>query len=123
MCGLQPSIDVEGEAVKVLVCGSRDWDDSHTMEQKLISYLAALKGPTTVIHGAARGADEMAASIAAKHGWKTEAYPADWRGKGKRAGIIRNLQMLDQRPAVVLAFWDGRSTGTKHTVDEARRRG
>jgi len=31
--------------------------------------------------------------------------------------------MLDWEPELVLAFWDGRSTGTEHTITEANRRG
>jgi hypothetical protein len=51
------------------------------------------------------------------------AFPADWRGKGRRAGILRNLAMLDDEPDRVLAFQRNGSRGTQHTIDEARRRG
>lgn len=37
--------------------------------------------------------------------------------------MIRNIEMLDQKPDLVLAFWDGASTGTGHTVAEAGKRG
>ncbi len=30
--------------------------------------------------------------------------------------------MLESKPDLVLAFWDGQSRGTKHTITEARRR-
>jgi aspartate aminotransferase-like enzyme len=110
--------------VKVLVCGSRDWDQPMVI-QHYLRQLPRVLGTQdiTVIHGAARGADEMAGRIADAMGYAVEEFPADWRGKGKRAGILRNLAMLDQQPDLVLAFQRDGSTGTQHTIDEARRRG
>lgn len=49
-------------------------------------------------------------------------FPANWK-LGRRAGPIRNQLMLDQNPDKVIAFHDGRSRGTLHTITEARRRG
>jgi hypothetical protein len=90
--------------VKVLVCGSRDWDQPMVIQH----YLRQLPRVLGI-------ADAM--------GYAVEEFPADWRGKGKRAGILRNLAMLDQQPDLVLAFQRDGSTGTQHTIDEARRRG
>jgi len=105
--------------LRVLVAGSRTWDDGASIEQ----VLSSLPRGSTVIHGAARGADQLAGTIAARLGFGVQEYPADWRGKGRAAGIIRNLQMLDTGPDKVIAFWDGKSTGTGHTIDEAQKRG
>jgi hypothetical protein len=55
--------------------------------------------------------------------WNVRVFPADWERYKRRAGIIRNLEMLDQEPDLVIAFWDGKSRGTAHTIGEARRRG
>ena len=49
-------------------------------------------------------------------------FPADWVRLGKRAGMVRNLQMLDSADAVV-AFWDGQSRGTAHMINETKKRG
>lgn len=104
--------------MKVLVCGSRSWGNWLAIRERL----AQLPRGTTIIHGDARGADKMAATIAGSLGLDVEAYPADWR-QGRAAGVIRNLRMLDQRPDLVIAFWHGRSTGTGHTIEAARGRG
>lgn len=103
----------------VLVCGSRSWHDGIAIRDRL----AQLPPGCRVIHGGARGADSLAAIACRALGIPERAYPPDWRGKGRKAGIIRNVEMLDQRPGLVIAFWDGRSTGTAHTVGEAQRRG
>jgi hypothetical protein len=80
-------------------------------------------GPYEVIHGGARGADAMAGMAAKWCRLPVEEYPADWRTHGRRAGFLRNLEMLDQRPDLVIAFQRNGSRGTQHTIDEARKRG
>lgn len=102
----------------VLVTGSRSWRHPSLIRERL----AKLPPGSSIIHGGARGADMLAATTARALGIPETAYPADWRGRGRSAGIVRNLQMLDKRPDLVLAFWDGASTGTKHTIDAARER-
>jgi hypothetical protein len=104
----------------VLVCGSRDWTDEETIAARL----ADLAGEQwTVMHGAARGADTIAAYVAVLYGFDVKAYPADWERHGRAAGVLRNLQMLEEEPGLVLAFQLDGSRGTQHTIDEARKRG
>lgn len=78
-----------------------------------------------VVHGAARGADSLSGEVAEELGCTVEVYPADWLKYGKAAGPIRNKQMLDTGPDVVLAFHDDleNSKGTRHCVTEAEKRG
>jgi hypothetical protein len=104
--------------VKVLVCGSRDWQDPDMIEDRLAALPAC-----TILHGAARGADTIAATVGDIYGHTVQAFPADWDTHGRRAGIIRNLAMLDECPDLVIAFQAHKSRGTQHTIDEARRRG
>ena len=104
--------------MKVLVCGSRTWRNPSVIDKRL----RELPRATEILHGGARGADALAAGIALGLGFSVVEYPADWK-RGRRAGLERNLAMLDELPDLVLAFWDGRSTGTAHVVREAKRRG
>lgn len=106
--------------MKVLVCGSRSWDDY----DRLFDRLAKLPQDTQLIHGGARGADSWA-SFAAESLFDPPPveFRADWEAHGKKAGILRNLQMLEEKPDLVIAFWDGRSNGTRHTINEAHKRG
>jgi len=107
---------------RVLVCGSRDWQERSIIRAEL-GLLASKPNPPVIIHGAARGADTLAGQIAEGYGLTVERFPADWDTHGKRAGILRNLAMLDTEPDLVLAFRKGESRGTQHTVSEAMRRG
>lgn len=93
--------------VRVLVCGSREWDDAQAVSRFLASYGCH----DTVIHGAARGADMLADKVARSRRCTVESYPADWEQHGKAAGPIRNQQMLDEgRPSLVIAFGQGKGT-------------
>lgn len=49
-------------------------------------------------------------------------FPADWNAHGKAAGPIRNQQMA-QEADVLIAFWDGKSRGTKDMIEKATRAG
>jgi hypothetical protein len=108
----------------VLVCGSRTWDrDDIVLEQ-----LRALPPGTIVMHGGARGADRMAHVLATRLGFTVWEFPAHWHSGmfgsyNPRAGLERNLAMLDEQPDLVLAFHRDGSTGTQHVIDEAGRRG
>lgn len=112
--------------MKILVCGSRGWTDRKTIRAVLMDYIRDWPldaDEPVVMHGAARGADEIAGEEALDLGFWVEEYPADWESEPRRAGILRNLTMLNQEPDVVLAFQINGSRGTQHTIDEARRRG
>lgn len=106
--------------MKVLVCGSREWDDGAAIRVALEAH-RRWGGDIEVLHGDARGADRCADVVARSLGIPVTAFPADWRGKGRGAGPIRNKLMLDQRPDVVDAFkdnfdWSLARGGTEHMV-------
>lgn len=105
----------------VLVCGSRTWTDRQLVDRELCEFLRDRFA--TILHGGAKGADSMADEIAHENGFDTKVMLADWKRYGRSAGCIRNDEMLDEGPDLVLAFWDGSSHGTKHTIDQAITRG
>lgn len=109
--------------MRVLVCGSRDYDDYARVFMEL-DIVHSRTPITLVIEGEARGADLLARRWAETMKIKVLAYPADWDKHGKRAGYIRNKLMLDEgKPDLVIAFWDGQSCGTEMMIDLARRAG
>jgi len=109
---------------KILVCGDRYWASNTIIQDKIVK-LRIYYEDLTIIHGDCRGADKIADAICKKHGIDVVPYPAKWAKHGRAAGPIRNRQMLDEKPVVVLAFHDviAKSKGTKDTVMEAIRRG
>lgn len=87
--------------------------------------LAQLPRDTIIVSGAAKGADTHAEWAAEELQMDCVIFPADWDRFGRAAGPIRNRQMLDQKPDLVIAFHSdlSKSKGTADTVREAKRRG
>lgn len=101
--------------MKVIVAGGRDFTDYDL----LIGFMAAAAIPrkaTEIVSGAARGADSLGEQFAADFNIPTKLFPANWNKHGRAAGPIRNREMADYADALV-AFWDGKSVGTKHMID------
>ena len=48
--------------------------------------------------------------------------PADWQRYGRGAGPIRNKQIVESAD-LVIAFWDGKSNGTRSALAHAERAG
>lgn len=112
---------------RVLVTGGRNFTDRPAMFRALDT-LAQLFGPLFIIEGAARGADAAAARWAECRSSDPAVcsgrvtVPADWSRHGKRAGPIRNTEMLVlHRPNIVLAAPGG--TGTADMVRKAKAAG
>jgi hypothetical protein len=107
--------------MKVLVCGSRVWPFPDQIEEKILELQSKHKD-LVVLQGKARGADQIAEEICLIHNIPCQSFPADWQRYGKSAGFIRNVQMLDEKPDLVLAFRWANSVGTSHTLREAHKR-
>jgi hypothetical protein len=109
---------------RVLVCGSRYFDDYSSLCRWLDHLLKRVLNThrVIIIHGACRGADTLAESYARSRGLFVEAYPADWDRYGRSAGPKRNAKMIGIANAVV-AFWDGNSVGTRDTIERAKQKG
>jgi hypothetical protein len=111
----------EPEPTRLIVFGSRDWEDSDgalTMEIDLFVMHELARAPSVIIvHGACpTGADK----IAADHQQRmlphmrvyAEPHPADWKTHGYAAGPIRNREMARLGAKLAIGAWDGFSTGS-----------
>lgn len=110
--------------MKVIICGSRNWQEqaviTHVVYETVRGLVEAHGADLTILHGAARGVDSIAATYAEKLGVTTKSFPARWLKHGKAAGPIRNREMLAEQPDVVYAFfWQDDSPGTQDMVDIA----
>jgi len=102
--------------VKVGVVGSRTFNDYG----KLKNILDSLEGVELVVSGGARGADSMGERWAKEKGIPTKIFLPDWNKFGKRAGFIRNEDIVRECDTLV-AFWDGESHGTLNSINHAKR--
>lgn len=78
--------------------------------------------PREIVSGGATGTDSLAERYARDRGWPLRVFPADWKTWGKAAGILRNRDIVRNADHVV-AFWDGSSRGTAHTIETAKKEG
>lgn len=111
--------------MKVLVCGSRSWDDEGLV-WLVLDGLWDMHGKNLVlIEGGAGGADRGAANWARRSGVPCEEYAAYWKEHGKAAGPLRNRQMLNEgKPELVLAFSEHPITpGTQDMINRAKHVG
>jgi len=76
---------------------------------------------TEVISGGAKGADSLAIKYAKKNNKLWKEFLPDHK-KYKHAYHHRN-RLIAEYCDVLIAFWDGHSTGTKYTIDYARKIG
>lgn len=107
--------------MKVLATGGRNWEH----DDVIFHALSRLPQRTTIMHGGAKGADTIVDGAAKRLNYGVEVYPANWKEYGRAAGPIRNREMLQKKPDLVLAFhYDlASSKGTRDCVEEAQRRG
>jgi hypothetical protein len=104
--------------MRIAVVGSRDYPDLAEVRQ----FVWEQTRDTVIVSGGARGVDDAAVKEAQRLNMPYEVYPADWGRHGRRAGVIRNQEIVRKADEVV-AFWDGKSPGTKFTIGFARSLG
>lgn len=115
-----------GEEVRLLITDSRQWTDRTELERVLWAQWLNCDSPMTIVHGdCPRGADRMAREWCEQ--WPAiseERHPADWDTYGKSAGYRRNSEMVSLGADLCIAFVvPGKSKGTQHTIDLARKAG
>jgi hypothetical protein len=98
--------------MKIAIIGSRDFTDRKLLNEVLESYKSKI---TLVVSGAARGADKLGEQWAIDNNIKTLIFPADWDKYGKRAGFIRNEDIIKNCDGAI-AFWNEVSNGTRHSI-------
>ena len=112
----------EGWKVRVLICGSRDWNNA----KLILERLSSIPRGSTLIHGGCRGADVFGAEIGKELGFDVMCFPAEWSKNGRAAGPLRNQRMIDEgKPDLILAFHNDidSSRGTKDMLGRAKKCG
>lgn len=110
-------------AYKVLVCGSRKYQDRDRVFEVLDAVLAKKGHDILLITGGARGADEYAMDWAASRQVDHLVLYPRWNEHGKAAGPIRNRRMAKKNPKLVLAFAEDvdNTRGTRDMIAVAEK--
>ena len=101
--------------MKVAVIGSRG-----LIVNDLGKYLP--EDTTEIVSGGARGIDTCARDYALTHDIKLTEFLPEYNKYGRCAPLKRNLQIIEYVD-VVIAFWDGKSRGTKYVIDNCKKQG
>jgi triacylglycerol esterase/lipase EstA (alpha/beta hydrolase family) len=110
--------------MRVLVTGSRDWDDVDEILWAMRQAWQDLGSqPFVLVHGGARGADSIADAMHRRQGWPVEVFEANWERYGKRAGFIRNHAMVTAGADLCLAFIKNESRGATMAAQLAQASG
>lgn len=110
---------------RVIVAGGRDFEDYEYMSNKLdelFSNISDFERGIKIISGMAKGADSLAIRYADEHKLTKILFPANWKAYPIIAGFLRNEDMLGVATHLV-AFWDGKSSGTKHMIEISKKKG
>ena len=111
----------------ILVCGGRHFDDYALLEQTVDGVISESGcDDIEIVSGHCIGADRAGELYAKRHNAELKIFPAEWEKYGKRAGIIRNKQMIDYISGfdnkIVIAFTSANTKGTRNTIALAKKK-
>lgn len=120
--------------LRVIIAGSRDFDNFILLKDSVINIIKkeadnnAEFEKIRIVSGTARGADQLGEQFAKAYKYELSRFPADWNTYGKSAGYRRNAEMAkfaceNENKGILIAFWNGKSRGTKHMIDLAEKYG
>jgi hypothetical protein len=98
--------------LKVIIAGTRTFADYELLKTTMNDLKLDIE---EVVCGEATGADALGKQWAEENKLDVMSFPADWKRYGRKAGYVRNQQMAYYADALV-AFWDGKSKGTKMMI-------
>ena len=99
--------------MKVAVIGSRGLE-----VKNLEKYLP--EQTSEIVSGGARGIDTSARNFALKNKIKLTEFLPEYEKYGRAAPLKRNDLIIDYAD-IVIAFWDGKSRGTKYVMDRCKK--
>lgn len=101
--------------MKVAVIGSRS-----IINVEISKFIP--EGTTEIVSGGATGIDTLAEKWADNHKMSKTIVRPEYSKYGRKAPLIRNREIV-KRADVIVAIWDGKSSGTKFTIDYAKEVG
>ncbi len=137
-----PSInkeDISKYPIRVIVAGSRNYTDRVEFTRYVSDIIRIHKWEATqilFISGTARGPDSMVIDYCKEFNYDWVEFPAEWKNIKHPNAVIRRTdfgQMYDARAGHnrnidmakaathLIAFWDKKSSGTKHMVGIAAK--
>lgn len=106
--------------MKLAIIGGREFNDYSLLVNVMGQFFSGENKPHHIVSGGAKGADSLGARYAKENNIALTEYRPDWKTYGMRAGFLRNETIISDCD-MVLAFWDGVSRGTGHSLSLAKK--
>jgi len=107
---------------RVAVIGSRNFYDYNLFAAKIDYFTKNIPDICFVSGGCKTGADNLIERYCNDNNLPILIFYPDYYQYSKRAPLVRNQEIVDNSD-MLIAFWDGESRGTKHTIDLAEKKG
>lgn len=109
------------EEFNIIIAGGRDFNDYGLLKEKVDKIISdkIKTHKISIISGQADGADKLGERYASENKLRIMKFNTDWGVYGKEAWKNTNVNMANYADALI-AFWDGKSSGTKHMIEVAR---
>jgi len=107
--------------IRVMIAGSRTFND-YKLLATTCDHMLQNHSDVEIVSGGAHGADKLGELYAEERGYEFRQFLPNWGRDGNAAGYMRNKLMVLYSDALI-AFHDGESKGTGHTIDLAKGRG
>ncbi len=108
--------------MKLGVVGSRNFSNYLLLKEE-IEKLPEFSLITEIVSGGAKGADKLGVDFAKDNKIPFREFIPKWRINGvfdRKAGFKRNTLIIENSD-IVIAFWDGKSSGTKDSITKAKQ--
>lgn len=110
------NLDEEDKPIKVAIVGSR----TYLPYWKVLQYMHDhLEDNVVIVSGGADGVDSAAKYAAGVLGLGYKEFLPKYFMYGLKAPLYRNIEIA-QSSDMMVAFWDGKSRGTKHALATMR---
>ena len=123
-----PKQIANGKPYKILVCGGRHFESYGLLKVvlgKLLEKFHMDISKSEIVSGHCQGADMLGEKYAEQYGIPVKIFPAYWKKYKRKAGPIRNKQMIDYSKGfenqLVVAFTTANTVGTRNTIKLAHK--
>ena len=109
---------------KLAIVGSRTFntDKNYAVMCATIDKIRKNNNVITIVSGGARGADSLAERYADENKLEKKIFKPDHSGGYHPSNYARRNKKIVNYADYVIAFWDGKSKGTKMTINFAKER-
>lgn len=119
---MEEGLDTKQKIKRIAIVGSRNFHDYERFKLHVDSILCSEQHDASdyvIISGGAQGADTLAERYAKEKGYELVVYRPNWKTYGKRAGIMRNTDIINDAD-MCIAFPSKSGRGTQDSIRKSK---